>query len=456
MALEWMWQNYFPIRKTPPTKMPTKSKRTRKLDQILHQLQNENLSQIVQVEFICNGEVLAKAAGNLVQQNGEIALQLPNYVRFHSNEQLSLGFELETTIEGKIGTGISFTARPRNSSGLIDLYNGAKSSRVTFDFVKFKTKSKLQQNLDLIGVIDQVPDGLIKKSSLVKKADSIFSIQTSALSIEGFSASSGTLVKMKIKKEEPEPFLLVGSAFYTFSMLAGRRVRWKYFALKNEGIIEICVFKKSSCSSNFYQAVHMQLLKSEGIDNLFEKVQQYLYLNPESYIGRIFGSLWDHSAEDFEVRALLVGVAIERVSKDIVEGQSKVDSNTNEFRAKVLKALDAALEGGTSFGDLNHAEIQRLYGIVKSFNPGTAKDTIKEASRLIQYKVSEKELGIWQQIRNKRSHGSFIWAVPNDEDWHQYLVCVDLLNILWLGACGFTDLKKIKLWSRMFPSTAPA
>lgn len=429
------------------------------LQELLSQLRRGTFDQVVHsAKFLYQQSELAEVIGRLEFSNGNIILNISGKVKFKRERSISLAFETETIVEGRIGPNITFQGRPTNRFGLFDLLEGTTNSKVEFELLKLTAPSQQLEYPHLVGGINQCPEGLMRDRLINTEGTTspTFMIDTPSLKLEGHREEIQTIFSVKLLKEEANPYLSIGAAFYALSVLAGRRIKWNYFAFDDGIKTEINLFKKSTNSANFYQALQLSVCKQTEINELFDKVHTYLFANPASVIARLLGSLWDYSGDDFEVRALLVGIAIEGISKEIVEKNPKLDAGTKAFRKRVLKVLDRVLKDSQKIEGLAQPDILRLRGLVDKFNPSSTKTLIQKAGESIGYTVSLDELNAWDELRNTRSHGKFAWELPGNAEWHKYLICVDLLNTLWLGAIGYSNKKRFRSWSRMFPSEKPA
>lgn len=429
------------------------------LHELLSQLRRGTFDQVVHsTKFLYQQSELAEVIGRLEFSNGHIILNISGKVKFKRERSISLAFETETIVEGRIGPNITFQGRPTNRFGLFDLLEGTTNSKVEFELLKLTAPSQLLKYPHLVGAVNQCPEGLMRDRLIDAEGTTspTFMIDTRSLKLEGHREEIQTIFTVTLLKEEANPYLSIGAAFYALSVLAGRRIKWNYFAFDDGIKTEINLFKNSTNSANFYQALQLSVCKETEINELFDKVHTYLFANPASVIGRLLGSLWDYSGDDFEVRALLVGIAIEGISKEIVEKNPKLDSGTKAFRKRVLKVLDRVLKDSQRIEGLAQPDVLRLRGLVDKFNPSSTKTLIQKAGESIGYTVSLDELNAWDELRNTRSHGKFAWELPGNAEWHKYLICVDLLNTLWLGAIGYTNKKRFRSWSRMFPSEKPA
>ncbi|MBA4074216.1 MAG: hypothetical protein C0508_04180, partial [Cyanobacteria bacterium PR.023] len=198
---------------------------------------------------------------------------------------------------------------------------------------------------------------------------------------------------------------------------------------------------------SFYAAIFLR--DTVDVQCLFKCCHEYLYQNPTSMIARLLQMVWDYTGSDFDVRALILGVAIEGIAKDI-SSLPGVDEEFANFSDRVVSNMVAEMKEADQE---RRADLERLIRLVGQANQGTAKQTISNAAKSVNCIVTSSELKAWGKIRNQRGHGlSFSWEFPTKKDWANYFACVDLVNKLWLGAVLFPNPNAQMNWSSPFAS----
>jgi hypothetical protein len=386
--------------------------------------------------FLLRTHCLAEVMGNLgLSSDGRIVLRMAGPVKFNGPVSLP---QREITVEGRLGEDLRFIGNPTNRSGLIDLLIGTNAAEVEFHQLEITGTSNTKSTDRAYGYVDAFPEEILRAPLLVTKQAQLksFDFHSDISIVKGNVTQHGNLLEIVPQTTEFDNRLIVGASLFALSMIAGYRVSWCCLTTVSANLLNTTLVSKKTRQNNFYAPLCLN--SRSAANEVFSLIQAFLCSNPETRIARLLGMLWDYSGSDFDVRALILGVAIEGIANELVVRTPALDAETTEFKSRALGALrdSRTHSSGNALGGLPAKDIDRLEGLVKNFNPAVAKRRIAAAGKVVNYNVSEDQQKAWDAIRNGRGHGDFNWSFPADKEWLNYLSCVDLVNKLWLGAVG--------------------
>lgn len=404
-------------------------------------------------KFLWKTHCLAEVMGNLsVSKEGQLLMALAGPVIFFRPEDINLlELEAEIMLEGKLGNGLKLRGRPRNQHGLFDLIAGTKAGVVEFSELEITGTSSNSARKRVFGYVDEFPSEILQipvintKSTVAKS----FELESDLVLMKGEQRTSGNFLEIFPKTEAADPELMMEAAIYTLSMLGGRRINWRCMTTELNNEVTTLLRSQNQRTHNFYSPIY--LCKLAQANEVFKLTHAFLCKTPETMIARMIGMLWDYSGSDFDVRALVLGVAIEGIANEIYDTKPLPPDNDVEiFKARVIERLKEIETSSSDTAEID--DLKRVIGIVKRFDSPPAKKRIAGAAHAVDCNVSKEELDAWFHIRNKRSHGNFGWTFASDNDWLLYLNCVDLFNKLWLGAVKYKKWDKMREWKKPFKS----
>jgi hypothetical protein len=359
-----------------------------------------------------------------LDKHGRLIFQAAGYVKFASGSYCFPGLENEVTLEGLFEDGLRFEGRPNTKFHLADLAGGVEGPELSFWSLDI-LEERSCTSFGTAGYVDSLPHWLWESS---KDRTTPWVLDSDIATIKGSQDEFGYFLEIIPKSTIYDSKLIVGASLYSLSLMAGHRIEWICFTSVMPAEIRSVLLNRSARQARFYPLFDFPCLATAEV--VFPKALCHFCENPTSMMPRLMGVMWDFTQGDFEVQALLLGMTIEGIAKEIIAKQPRLDQTTIDFKERVQSALEKWDPGDDG---LVNGDKERLIGIIREFNPGSTKRFIQEALVSVGVTPLKDDLKSWSDVRNRRGHGNFAWDFPSREALAAYLVCVDLANNLCLG-----------------------
>lgn len=283
-----------------------------------------------------------------------------------------------------------------------------------------------------------------------------FNYANDEFEIRGENRKAGRYIEIKARtadKELPPGFDL--ATLFSFSVMNGRLCQWRAAVeIDITGAEKLTLFSAEINTTNFYAPFFLSPFNGSRNEEIFFAIHKFFLEKPETSptVIRMFIMLWASSGKDFDARALLLGIAIEGLAKS-VHFETPEKSEFEEFKERVLTAMQPYLDGTEQIATLTAEDVARVMGKLGTDGGLSARENIELACKSIGFAITKDQLDAWAEIRNRRGHGKFEFY-PSSDDWHYYMVCVDVFNKMCFHIMGFTDPKSFRRW--VMPLTTEA
>lgn len=225
---------------------------------------------------------------------------------------------------------------------------------------------------------------------------------------------------------------VLSAVSFMLSFVCARRVHWQSIcSVAPEKTLGVVFRALPQTKSSFYKPVE---LMDKSATELMEKILQFAQKSDYSFIEAFFGMLWELGSAQIRVQQLALGVAIEGITKKIVESTDE-DLSFLWLKEEMKKALLqlSKREEFTQFPEpARKNSLERWNGVITGTPDMSGRKQILLAAKKVRYAITGAHLRAWSKMRNDAAHGNDPLRSISQEEVDRFFLCVNLLNQLTL------------------------